>query len=180
MAPPELPEGQVEVDSEFYIYRPPIEERCWEAIGQPGALIRIKAPRQMGKTSLMARILAQAERLGSRSVALSFQLANQRVFANSDRFLQWFCASISLELGLLDQEKLAKYAQLAQMIGSNQSCRAYFEQYLLPEIRQPLTLGLDEVDRVFESPEIADDFLAYSAPCTKKPSGGISGKTCAS
>ncbi|WP_199246577.1 AAA-like domain-containing protein [[Phormidium] sp. ETS-05] len=159
MAPPELPEGQVEVDSEFYIYRPPIEERCWEAIGQPGALIRIKAPRQMGKTSLMARILSQAERQGSRSVALSFQLANQRVFANSDRFLQWFCASISLELGLLDQEKLAKYAQLAQMIGSNQSCRAYFEQYLLPEIRQPLTLGLDEVDRVFESPEIADDFF---------------------
>ncbi|HEY9837642.1 MAG TPA: AAA-like domain-containing protein, partial [Vampirovibrionales bacterium] len=43
--------------------------------------------------------------------------------------------------------------------GSNQSCKAYFEQYLLPELNSPLTLGLDEVDRLFEFPEIADDFF---------------------
>jgi predicted AAA+ superfamily ATPase len=77
----------VAVASPFYIERPPIEERCYETITQPGALIRIKAPRQMGKTSLMARILHHAEQQGSRTVALSLQLANQRVFANSDKFL---------------------------------------------------------------------------------------------
>jgi transcriptional regulator with XRE-family HTH domain len=159
VAAPELPEGQVELISHFYINRPPIESLCYETIRQPGALIRIKAPRQMGKTSLMARILHHAERQGSHSVALSLQLANQRVFANSDTFLQWFCASISLELGLLNSEQLAKYAQLAEIIGSNQSCKAYFEQYLLPEISTSITLGLDEVDRVFQSPEIADDFF---------------------
>ena len=158
-AAPELPEGQVELDSNFYIHRPPIEERCYQTITQPGALIRIKAPRQMGKTSLMARILAYSEKQGHLTVPLTFQLANQRIFRNSDTFLQWFCASVSFELGLLDSEELAKYAQLAEIIGSNQSCKAYFEQYLLPNISQPLTLGLDEVDRVFESPEIADDFF---------------------
>ncbi|HBE16328.1 MAG TPA: molecular chaperone Tir [Cyanobacteria bacterium UBA11149] len=159
VAAPELPEGQVELISHFYINRPPIESLCYETISQPGALIRIKAPRQMGKTSLMARILHHAEKEGSQTMALSLQLANQRVFANSDTFLQWFCASISMELGLLNTEQLTKYAQLAEIIGSNQSCKAYFEQYLLPEIPTSLTLGLDEVDRVFESPEIADDFF---------------------
>ena len=156
---PEIPEGQVNLDSHFYIDRPPIETRCYETISQPGSLIRIKAPRQMGKTSLMARILHHAENQGSKTVALSFQLANQRVFSNSNTFLQWFCANVSLELGLLDRSQLEKYTDLAEIIGSNQSCKAYFEQYLLPQINQPLTLGLDEVDRIFESHEIADDFF---------------------
>jgi transcriptional regulator with XRE-family HTH domain len=156
-AEPELPGGQVELTSGFYIDRPPIESRCYETIAQPGALIRIKAPRQMGKTSLMARILHHAEQQGSRTVALSFQLANRKIFANSDTFLQWFCASIGQELGMLEQ--LPKCWQLADLIGSNQCCKAYFEQYLLSESSTPLTLGLDESDRLFESPEIADDFF---------------------
>lgn len=156
-ASPELPGGQVEVASRFYVDRPPIESRCYETISQPGALIRIKAPRQMGKTSLMARILHHAEQQGSRTVALSFQLANRRVFTNSDTFLHWFCASVGQELGML--EHLPKCWELADMIGSNQCCKAYFEQYLLSESSPPLTLGLDESDRLFESPEIADDFF---------------------
>lgn len=157
VAAPELPEGQVEIASQFYIDRPPIESRCFEAIDRPGALIRIKAPRQMGKTSLMARILHHAEQQNSTTLALSLQLANKRVFTNSDTFLQWFCASIAQELGILEQ--LTKCWELAEIIGSNQCCKAFFEQYVLPEIPNFLTLGLDEVDRVFESPEIADDFF---------------------
>jgi transcriptional regulator with XRE-family HTH domain len=157
VAAPELPGGQMEIASKFYIQRPPIELRCYEAIDQPGALIRIKAPRQMGKTSLMARILHHAEQQNSTTIALSFQLANKRVFANSDTFLQWFCASIAQELGILEQ--LTKCWELAEIIGSNQCCKAFFEQCVLPEIPHYLTLGLDEVDRVFESPEIADDFF---------------------
>jgi transcriptional regulator with XRE-family HTH domain len=156
-AAPELPGGQVDLASRLYIDRPPIESRCYETIGQPGALIRIKAPRQMGKTSLMARILHHAEEQGSRTVALSFQLANRRVFANSDTFLQWFCASIGQELAMLEQ--LPKCWELADLIGSNQCCKAFFEQYLLSESSPSLTLGLDECDRLFESPEIADDFF---------------------
>lgn len=158
-AVPEIPEGQVAIASPFYIDRPPIEQRCYETITQPGALIRIKAPRQMGKTSLMARILDRAEQQGTKAVVLSLQLADRRIFESSDTFLQWFCASISQELGLLDAQQLEKYIQLGEIIGGNQSCKAYFEQYLLPALESPLTLGLDEVDRVFEYPEIAEDFL---------------------
>jgi hypothetical protein len=48
----EEPEGQVPLESAFYVERPPIESDCYETIIRPGALIRVKAPRQMGKSSL--------------------------------------------------------------------------------------------------------------------------------
>jgi serine/threonine-protein kinase len=43
--------------------------------------------------------------------------------------------------------------------GSKDNCTAYFEEYLLAEIDQPLALGLDEVDLVFQYPDIASDFF---------------------
>ena len=63
--------GQVPLDSPFYVNRPPIEERCYAAIAKPGALIRIKAPRQMGKSSLTIRILSYAEQQNYRATWLN-------------------------------------------------------------------------------------------------------------
>ncbi|MEA5603600.1 AAA-like domain-containing protein [Nostoc sp. UHCC 0252] len=155
VAEPELPEGQVDLASEFYVERPPIESRCNEAILKPGSLIRIKAPRQMGKTSLMARILHQASQQDYLTVPLSFQLADGKVFADLDKFLRWFCASVGRRLRI--PNKLTDYWD--EIFGSKDNCTAYFEEYLLAEINQPLVLGLDEVDCVFQYPEIAADFF---------------------
>ena len=155
VAEPELPMGQVELASAFYVERPGIDERCYEAIAKPGALIRIKAPRQMGKTSLMARILQQATTLGYRSVPLSLQLADGQVFTDLDQFLKWFCAVVALELQLPD--RLTDY--WSGIFGSKVSCKSYFERYLLANITEPLVLGLDEVDRVLQYPELTADFF---------------------
>jgi AAA-like domain/TIR domain/Trypsin-like peptidase domain len=155
VAEPELPEGQVDLASAFYVNRDRIEERCFEAIIKPGSLIRIKAPRQMGKTSLMARILYHASQNGCLTVPLSFQLADGKVFTDLDQFLRWFSASIGRRLRL--SNKLADYWDA--IFGSKDNCTAYFEEYLLTEINQPLVLGLDEVDLVFQHPEIAADFF---------------------
>jgi AAA-like domain len=38
--------------SDRYVERPPIESICYETLLQPGSLLRIKAPKLMGKTSL--------------------------------------------------------------------------------------------------------------------------------
>ncbi|BAZ10916.1 TIR protein [Calothrix sp. NIES-4071] len=155
VAEPELPEGQVDLASAFYVERPPNEERCYEAIVKPGSLIRIKAPRQMGKTSLMARILHHASQKGYLTVPLSFQLADGKVFADLDQFLRWFCASIGRRLRL--PNKLVDFWD--EIFGSKDNCTAYFEEYLLAEINQPLVLGLDEVDLVFQHPKVAADFF---------------------
>lgn len=153
----EHPSGQVPLDSPFYVRRTPIEEPCYQQTNQPGYLIRIKAPRQMGKTSLLARIIDQSQSQGDSTVTLDFQLAAQQVFANSDKFLRWFCASIALALNI--PNKIDEYWDLAEIVGSSMACKAYFEEYLLPTIDRPLTLGLDEVDTVFEYPEIYRDFF---------------------
>jgi hypothetical protein len=155
VAEPELPMGQVELASAFYVERPGIDERCYEAIAKPGALIRIKAPRQMGKTSLMARILQRANTLGYRTVPLSFQLADSKVFTDLDQFLQWFCAVVTLELQL--PTRLSDYWN--GIFGSKVSCKSYFERYLLANMTEPLVLGLDEVDRVLQYPELTSDFF---------------------
>jgi serine/threonine protein kinase len=154
-AEPELPEGQVELASAFYVQRPPIETRACEEIRKPGALIRIKAPRQMGKTSLMARILQQAAQQGYRTVPLSFQLADGKVLTDLGLFLRWFCASVGRRLRL--QNQVAE--RWEGTYGDKDNCTAYFEDYLLPAADTPLALGLDEVDRVFEHREIAEDFF---------------------
>lgn len=155
VAAPELPGGQVELASAFYVERHPIEERACEEIRKPGALIRIKAPTQMGKTSLLARILHCAGTQGYRAVPLNFQLADSKIFKDLDKFLQWFCANIALELDMPD--RLAE--NWKAIFGSKVACKSYFERYLLPANESPLALGLDEVDRVFQYPELAADFF---------------------
>ncbi len=149
------PEGQVSLDSAFYVERPPIESDCYEAIMKPGALIRVKAPRQMGKTSLMTRILYHASQHNHQTASLNFQSADTEFLTNLDQFLQWFCASITWELNRDD--KLADYWK--GILGSKNKCTNYFQRYLLSEITQPIVLGLDEVDQIFQHPEIATDFF---------------------
>ncbi|MBD1921898.1 AAA-like domain-containing protein [Microcoleus sp. FACHB-831] len=147
--------GQVPLNSPFYVERPPIERLCDETILQPGALIRIKAPKQMGKTSLMIRILDSARSQNFKTVTLSLQLADADVFASLNQFLRWFCAVISRSLRL--PNRLSEYWD--DVFGSNYNCTDYFESYLLAEIDTPLVLVLDDVDVVFNYPKIATDFF---------------------
>ncbi|MBH8572057.1 AAA-like domain-containing protein [Nostocaceae cyanobacterium CENA369] len=151
----ENPEGQVPLDSPFYIERPPIEANCYETILKPGALIRIKAPRQMGQISLMMRILNHAHQNGYQTASLNFQSADTEFFTSLDRFLQWFCASIAFELNLPDN--LNKYWK--GVLGSRNKCTNYFQRYLLPTINTPIALGLYEIDEVFQHPIITTDFF---------------------
>ncbi|WP_299490167.1 AAA-like domain-containing protein [Acaryochloris sp. IP29b_bin.137] len=157
VAEPDLmrePGGVVSLKSSLYVERPPIEADCFAEIEQPGALIRIKAPRQMGKTSLMARILHHAQAQGYAAIPLSFQRADNQLFSNLDQFLRWFCEQVG--------RKLKKFDQIDEFwsgFGSKDKCNAYFEECLLEELDQPLVLGLDEVDLVFPHRQVADDFF---------------------
>lgn len=153
--PFEQPEGQVNLKSAFYIERLPIENDCYEAILQPGALIRIKAPRQMGKTSLLTRILDFGTQNSYRTVYLNLQSADAEFFTSLDKFLQWFCCSVAQELNLND--KLSQYWQ--GVLGSKDKCTNYFQRYLLTEINSPIVLGLDEVDQLFQHPQVASEFF---------------------
>ena len=152
---PELPEGQVPLNSQFYLERSPIETECYKAILQPGALIRLKAPRRMGKSSLLARIIEHGSKNNCAAVSLSFQLADTGLFQDLDKFLRWFCANISLSLKI--ENKVVDYWD--DLFGSKISCKIYFEEYILSTLKTPLVLGLDDVDRLFQYPDLADNFF---------------------
>lgn len=151
----DVPEGTIPIESLLYIDRPPIEARCYEAIVDPGALIRIKAPRQMGKSSLMLRILNHAIEQGTQTAWLNFRLVDRESLGSLDLFLQWFCNSITQELNLDD--RLADYWK--GTFSPKNKCTNYFQRYLLPELQRPIVLCLDDVDQVFEYPTIAIDFF---------------------
>ncbi|HLO50053.1 MAG TPA: AAA-like domain-containing protein [Kamptonema sp.] len=152
---PEFPGGQVSLDSPFYVERDSIESECYKTILQPGALIRILAPRRMGKSSLMARILQKAADQGYRVVRINFQLADREIVQDLDKFLRWFCANVGLGLQLRNQ--IAEYWD--ELFGSQVSCKIYFEQYLLPSTPKPVVLALDDIDRLFPYPNLASDFF---------------------
>ena len=155
VAEPELPRVQVRPDSKFYVERIPYEAQCYEEIGRAGALIRIKAPRQMGKTALMARILNRAQEKNYRAIPISFQHADRATFKDLGSLLRWFCAVVARKLQL--PHRIEDYWD--DIFGSKGNCTAYFKEYLLPAIESPLVLGLDEVDKVFQYPTVADDFF---------------------
>lgn len=149
----EMPEGPVRHDSPLYIH-PAEENRCFEEIEKPGALIRIKSPKGMGKSSLTARLLAYAASKGYRTVALNLEEANQKFFEDPDRFMQWFCAAVGKGLGL--RIKTEDYWD--DIFGANDNSRDYFEKYLLKSDSAPLVLAIDNFDRVFAHGSIETDF----------------------
>jgi len=151
----ELPGGQVPLDSPFYVERDLIESECYKTILQPGALIRIRAPRRMGKSSLMAQILQKATEQDYWTVIIDFQLVDREIFQDLDKFLRWFCANVGLGLQLGNQ--IAEYWD--ELFGSQVSCKMYFEQYLLAGIDKPIVLALDDIDRLFPYPHLASDFF---------------------
>lgn len=67
----EDPTGQVPLESNFYVERSALETRYCQEIVKQSSLLRIKAPLDMGKSSLLARILHHAESQGYRTVLVS-------------------------------------------------------------------------------------------------------------
>ena len=153
--PLEYPSGPVPLDSAFYIERPPIETQVYNAIHQPGVVIRLKAPRRMGKSSLLNRIIAYATNQNFYTAVVDINQADDEVCENLDKFLRWFCLNISRQLqipSLLDE-------YWDEDIGSKISCTLYFQGYILEQIDAPIVIALKETNRLFEYPHLARDFL---------------------
>ncbi len=152
----EYPDGSVPLDSPFYIEREGVESLCYQTLEKPAALIRIKAPKLMGKTSLARRIVAQGIKQNYQGIYLDLGGVNKEVITNLDKFLRWLCSKVSLELDLDNQ---VDDAWNTLFLGSNDNCTAYFRKYILKQINSPLVLVLDEVDRLFPYNEVVEDFL---------------------
>jgi hypothetical protein len=141
-------------DTSIYIERPPIEDKCYKAIVQPGALIRLKAPQRMGKTLLLEKTLDYARQQGYQTAKLDLQLADVDILTNLKTFLQWLCVDVADSLEL--EPQLEKHWQ--EVFGLNKNCTRYFQKYLLSLTDTPLVLAIDNFERLFEYAEIFPQF----------------------
>ena len=151
----EFPDGQVPQNSSLYIERPPHEAKAYAEILNPGALIVIKSPLNMGKTSLMTRVLAYGRAQNYQTVSLNLQLAEASVLSDLEKFLRWSMANITLQLGI--PSEINRYWD--SDLGSKISCTNYLQKYILGQLNEPLILALDEVNHLFEYPKLAREFL---------------------
>lgn len=150
-----LPDGRIPLDSPFYIERSPHENSCYQEIIKPGALVRITAPRQMGKTSLMLRALNYAIKQNYQAVVLHFQQIEQAILDDINKLLRWFCANLARQLQI--KPELEQYWD--QDLGSKTSCTIYLQEYILAQSEQPIVIALEELNRIYDYPKIAQEFL---------------------
>ncbi|VEP16815.1 conserved hypothetical protein [Hyella patelloides LEGE 07179] len=149
------PSGSVSLDSLFYLEPSSLKEQIYPELRKSGSLIRIKAPREMGKTSLLLRIIDYAEHLNYRTISLNLEQVDQAILSDLNQFLRWLCANVAHQLQL--EPRLDDYWD--EDMGSKISCTLYFQDYILEQIDTSLVLALDEVNQIFEHPQVAKDFL---------------------
>ena len=149
----ETPEGTMDPQSKFYVERPG-DQIALEAIKRQGVTITIKAPRQMGKSSLLIRTIDAAAKAGKRVAFLDSQLFDQSALDDPDTFFRQFCLWLIDELEM--ESQVDDYWNTP--LGNSQRCTRYISRYLLRELGSPLVLAMDEVDKVFDT-DFRSDFF---------------------
>jgi DNA-binding CsgD family transcriptional regulator len=146
----DMPGRQMDLQSIFYV-KPSLEDRCCEEVLRPGQLIRIRAPQMSGKTSLLYRILHAGQKSGYAAISLNLRYdADEIAMGSLATFLTWFCQEIAAYLEL----------PIENLPTTKAACNTYFQKQVLPQIDTPLVIALDEVEVLFEYPDIAREFFA--------------------
>lgn len=153
---PELPEGQVPLDSPFYINRNNLEQICYQEILRGGSLIRINAARKMGKTSLMTRIINYAQQQQYHTLYFSFRLAESSIFQDLNHWLRWLCVSISRQLDL--DNHLPQHWD--EFLGGKINCKIYLEKHILSHLDRPLVIAFDDLEYLLSYPQLREEFFS--------------------
>lgn len=150
--------GAVPLDSPFYITRTPDTElvRC---IQRRTSIVLLKGPRQVGKTSLLARGLQSARSGGARVACTDLQLLNAAQFASAEVFLQ------SIARSILEQLELATPLSETWRCddGPNMNFRRFMRAAIRAAPERPLVWALDDADRLLTSPFGSEVFALLRA-----------------
>jgi len=149
----EMPEGTMPPDSQLYVTRS-FDEVATNTIQRQGVTITIKGPRQMGKSSLLSRVINTAQDHAKQVAFLDFQLFDKAALSDTDTFFPEFCAWLTDELDLEDQ--VDEYWK--RRLSNTQRCTRYVGKYILPTLDQPLVLAMDEVETMFDTNFRSDFF----------------------
>ncbi|MEM9273595.1 MAG: AAA-like domain-containing protein [Cyanobacteria bacterium P01_F01_bin.143] len=151
----EFPEGTIDLESNFYVTREE-DAVALATIQQQGVTITIKGPRQMGKSSLLIRIMNAARELNKKAIFLDFQFFDKTALSDADLFYRQFCRWLSIKLRLPDQTE--QWWQDFGLMGNPLTCTFYVQDYLLTKLNNPIVMAMDEVESMFGSPFRTDFF----------------------
>ncbi len=152
-----IPGGAIDPNSLFYVPRKQ-DENLRHLITQWPLTFTIKGPRQIGKSSLLARAVEQIRHNGKKTVWIDFQLLKSVINDPHEFYLQ-FCLLLTRQLDL----PLSYVDSWDKLFPNNIICTHYLADTLLPAVSEkygkPLVLAMDEVDMLFSS-SFRDDFFA--------------------
>jgi hypothetical protein len=151
----ESPYGTVQPDSGFYIERT-ADHQGWRELSRSEAgTLFVQAPRQMGKSSLLIRMKHRLEKeLNKATVLIDFQKMPEHYFAEESSFYRELCLMIGEALAL--PEAIDRFWRGPRSVLIK--CSRYLSDYLLPQVKRPVVLILDEVERMIDSPFRSDFF----------------------
>jgi hypothetical protein len=163
------PEGTMSDRSPFYIERETDVEATNALHEIQGVTITIKGPRQMGKSSLLNRLLLEGQSKNMRTAFIDFQLIETEAIENPTIFYKQFCSLLSSEFEIEDHTDEAWKSPLGQV----QKTTNYLQKHLLKEIQDvQILLAMDEVERMFASPFRSDFFSMLRSWHNNRARGG--------
>ena len=148
------PGGSIRLGDLFYVERNS-DEKLRRTIIKKGETITIRASRQTGKSSLLARGIFYAQK-ETNIVYLDLQSIEHEAFDSADRFLKYFASAITRKLRL-DEGAVAKIWE--ERLGPQDKLVKVMEEHILPQSDRLIILAMDEADRLLTVP-FHNDFFA--------------------
>jgi hypothetical protein len=156
-ADPRFETGALPLDSPFYVRRD-ADSDVENLVLTKGSTAIVKGPRQVGKSSLLARALRHAMRSGRPGVYIDFQLIDERHFKSLGSVFWHVASRISRAL-----QTKAKPSDIwnrdDDAVGEKEGVSDFIQEAVLNEISEPVVFVFDEVDRLFGR-DYRDDFFA--------------------
>lgn len=144
--------GALPLHSHFYVRRE-ADHLVEKALSRQESVILIQGPRQVGKSSLLARMLAHARGSDSSVVLLDLQSMGERQLGEDEMFYRGFAHQMARQL----ESKSNIQSIWNSWLGVNLNLDAVVGE-LLSEVKGHVVLAIDEADRIFGR-SYANDFF---------------------
>jgi len=137
--------GTMAAASPFYIERT-ADKIALDEQSHSSFTLTIKGQRQMGKSSLLGRVMAKTDK---RVAFLDFQEFEPEILKDPVLLFQQFCFMIGDALDLPAKVE----DSWRSLLGPAQNCKLFMERYILPECGDKgLLLAIDQADSLLDSP----------------------------
>lgn len=141
------------LDSQFYVERQ-TDKDFQTTIQRRDGIVLLKGPRQVGKTSLLARGLQQAREAGVRVLLTDFQKLVEPQLQNSETFFLALAQMLAKQLRL----KVSPKESWSSDYPASGNFENYFLDEILANIEEPVLWAIDEADKLFDYPFSSEIF----------------------